>query len=848
MKRTRITMLFAALAVTLTVHGGALTLDTVQSAAEPQTPETPATQTQTTLAATATPQVPGLNYISGTTAVEDFESVASAVYDPTNNGKWAGKLKYDKANAADKQSAIFSLENAKTNGTSAYPADVTGNDSKWVWYDIITQTTASQGNHQFIVKGNFENGRKYWFGFDYYTNMFTVWGRTANFAYYVTQTGKAAETWTPGVRKAVKDDNTWYSYSNREFTYTGTDGGSIKLQTQIYKKSGTAAFFYDNIMVMPYYKINYITEGGTKTDQVLFADAAKTQIITTYVPKTDNYPTSPTLNKRCIGWSTEQGSTEPMTEIALANADVDLYPVWQVLDEYLWTDTPVISAVSGTTAEVRLAQYTDNENESPYIEYRWDTGVTGANVVDNGNGILTVTAAGCPGEIVFTAVRSDNAEEETLTLRLFGGTTWRPGLDLATGTTKPLDFEGLTAEEIGYAYKLANFTVETDAETGNTFVTSTGAYKYLSPKIDIKATPIETARPFLFNYQYKGTLTQHLIVMNGAVSWDMRNTTRENWGAVNFMHKASNDAASLSSITSVGIGSNSASPWYSFDNVQIIPSYKITYVALDNSTSSVYALCDSSMNLLSEYTVDADKLGTDFYSLTADGEMISVSVPVKLENQDITVYARRPVDTPVSIGRASIRADHYSGIRFASYIAPDLRDRASEYGYLIARTDMLGGTELTFDPSKLPTAEPNVTFTGTTAAGVAYIGAANYIKTGETTAVDKIYKYGESGNAIFGTHANEADVFFTGVLTGLEKPYTVGSTIYRTRYNVNFTARPYVKIGDNYFYGTTVSASMKDVAQALKDSGTLTPGSAEKTLVDTVLADADKTVEATTAE
>ncbi|MGN1122637.1 MAG: hypothetical protein ACI4RV_09745, partial [Eubacteriales bacterium] len=235
MKRTRITMLFAALAVTLTVHGGALTLDTVQSAAEPQTPETPASEMQTTLAATATPQVPGLNYISGTTAVEDFESRSGkgTVNDPSNNGDWKGKLSYGLNGAGIQLSQIAYVGNAKTNTTSSYPETVTGNDSKWFWYDIAKQS-ADEGYHSLYVKGNFEKERKYWFGFDYYTNMFTVWGTTANFAYYVTQTGKSAETWTPGVRTAVRDNNTWYSYSNREFTYTGTDGGSIKLQTQIY--------------------------------------------------------------------------------------------------------------------------------------------------------------------------------------------------------------------------------------------------------------------------------------------------------------------------------------------------------------------------------------------------------------------------------------------------------------------------------------------------------------------------------------------------------------------------------------------------------------------------------------
>lgn len=665
MKHSRISILFAALAAVLTVQSSALTLETVQPLSEDS-----AVPKEAILAATETAQKPGLNYITGTTEAEGFESCTKTVNNPSAVAPWKDMFGYSLANGAIKLSYISSFATAKANTISAYPDGVAGNDSEWAWYDVVSQSAASQGNHRFVVKGNFENGRKYWFAFDYYTNMFDTLGADTGFNYYVTQTGKSAATWT-SVKSAVSAKK-WFSCSQKEYLYSGTDGGTVTLQTQTYHPGKTAAFWYDNIMVMPYYKINYVTSAGTTTEQVLFADADKTQILTEYTPRSDNYP-FPINGMACIGWSTQENAAEAMTVIPLENSDITLYPVYETTDKQFVAPKKVVSASSEDTVWVYLPNYADD------MDYICDAGVTDVVVTQDDDGAFHFVPNGMPGEVTFTAEK-DGETVETLTVQLLGGNKWRPGLDLATGTEKTFDFDGYTNTEIGYAYDITNFTVNSDEE--NTFVTADRTYRYLRPKTTFE---LETERPLLFDYQHKGEMSIHFIVMNGeTVSYNMGNTTSEKWARVNFMHKASGKAASLSSITSLGIGGQSSSPFYSFDSIRIVPSYKITYVSTDGEKSAEYVLCDKNMNILHEYTLDLTKLGTPCYSLTKDGKLLSADTPIRLNNEDVTVYAREAEVALEMDDTLSVRDAAPAGIRFKTLITKN-SENLSEIGFMATR-------------------------------------------------------------------------------------------------------------------------------------------------------------------
>ena len=100
-------------------------------------------------------------------------------------------------------------------------------------------------------------------------------------------------------------------------------------------------------------------------------------------------------------------------------------------------------------------------------------------------------------------------------------------------------------------------------------------------------------------------------------------------------------------------------------------------------------------------------------------------------------------------------------------------DDNSEVGFIIARKSVLGDTELAFGCG-IPTAH-----------GAAKIGD-----------IRRVYQDLEDG------------VYFTGVLRGIPD----GAE------NEVMVGRPYMKIGDNYYYGDIIERSVLDVALAVKDN------------------------------
>lgn len=111
------------------------------------------------------------------------------------------------------------------------------------------------------------------------------------------------------------------------------------------KPNKTTMLYMDNVGIYPYYKINYHNpDGSVKTEQVLFAGGMKIpeNIIENYTVKTDNFSTEPVQKDdstyRMIGWAQSENAAEAESVIALAGADVDLYPVWEDLNKPVLSD------------------------------------------------------------------------------------------------------------------------------------------------------------------------------------------------------------------------------------------------------------------------------------------------------------------------------------------------------------------------------------------------------------------------------------------------------------------------------------------------------------------------------
>ncbi|MGN1122235.1 MAG: hypothetical protein ACI4RV_07690, partial [Eubacteriales bacterium] len=429
--------------------------------------------------------------------------------------------------------------------------------------------------------------------------------------------------------------------------------------------SGITAFnwYLDDVMLMPYYKITYVNDDGTvlASEQVLYDGEGK--ILTSYTPKADNYPTWDGTKdgsaKTCIGWSTQQNADAPMNTVALSHADVLLYPVWQTEEAGFFTaDTDVMSALTGKTLEITAKTAVDS--------WLIDKGNTDAEIVTTDNSV-TVTATGYAGEILITAVVGE--ETYTMTVRLFSGEKWKPGLNTVTGTEEPFDFELNDGTIFSTAFSGVDGTTRywfaganpsvSGINTSAQAVYVTRQFAYLHP-LQSYATPIEKERPL--NYAFDVMSSNSLYAMiNGVAGGASGNIYSSNRGASTVWKRESitvnlskdtcessglPTGAAADGIKWMGVGpksgtytANLSSGYVWLDNVSYVPYYKITYIGLDGETVAAvdYALYDESGNFLHEYTPNNSLVeGATGFALTPGGAC-KASIP--LNHEDIVLYA-----------------------------------------------------------------------------------------------------------------------------------------------------------------------------------------------------------------
>ena len=182
------------------------------------------------------------------------------------------------------------------------------------------------------------------------------------------------------------------------------------------------------------------------------------------------------------------------------------------------------------------------------------------------------------------------------------------------------------------------------------------------------------------------------------------------------------------------------------------------------------------------------------WALTPDATPDEVTDSVDLTG-DLTVYAvwtkaDAGVIAPNAENTASIRsgADGVNGIRFRSSVKADAKAFLDEYGFLVARKDILGDSDLTF-AFKAPDANKPL-----------YISGAAYSKEDN---VDLQYEVKPDGTTVF-----------TVVCVNIPEAH----------YSTELVARPYAKYSNNNglaftLYGTSVTRSIAQVAQSIKDAG-----------------------------
>ncbi len=176
-------------------------------------------------------------------------------------------------------------------------------------------------------------------------------------------------------------------------------------------------------------------------------------------------------------------------------------------------------------------------------------------------------------------------------------------------------------------------------------------------------------------------------------------------------------------------------------------------------------------------------------------------------NRSTTVYAvwsNAPASPKTDKNNINIRsgADNVNGIRFSASVANRNKAMLEEYGFIIAREDILGSNELTFLLKKEDENKP------------LYVYGAAYDK---KTGLDLQYD------------VNGSNIIFTAVCTNIPAEH------YATR----LVARTYAKyaVSGHAFtvYGDSVVKSIKEVAQSIKDAGG-TAYEDNKDYIDSILA------------
>ena len=208
---------------------------------------------------------------------------------------------------------------------------------------------------------------------------------------------------------------------------------------------------------------------------------------------------------------------------------------------------------------------------------------------------------------------------------------------------------------------------------------------------------------------------------------------------------------------------------------------------------------DTGRGLGTGYLLKGDRPIIDGYvfrgwALTPDATADEVVDVVDLTG-DLTVYAvwdydylTMPNDAENTVNIRSGK-DGVNGIRFRATIEPDTKEFVDEYGFIIARKDVLDekGAELTFDFKADGVNKP------------LYVYGAAYIK-GEK---DKQYAIDDNGV-----------VTFTAVCVGVPAEH----------FTTPLVARPYTKYSNKNglsftVYGASKTASIAEVAQSIKDAG-----------------------------
>lgn len=393
--------LFTALMLLSLCSVSAITLDTAEANGSVATADA-------ALAATITP---GINIATGTAAPQTFEDMTAL-------------------------GSLIHSEHDWTNSIGAYDvADISGltasgnTSSKAMRIEVLgTGTSAWQGIHLNLPT---TNGRRYYISADMYTDLYT---KNAS----AVEIGNCFAVWGSSL---IDTKNSLGINSKAGNWVTQRCDPEMNKENPVvfsllYQVTTTAHNAYvDNLSVVPYYQITY---AGTTTTTEWYLFDEDGNIATTYAVRSDNLPADYTADgkiMKCIGWAEYQDADTPVDTVYLSNSDVTLYPVWEEA-ELLYCDNLVL----GDTGNTEI-----NATEDVTWSYDENSKVARVGNYDSRTISIFTDTNNVSGEFTVSATTADGKTAEITVYVFKTAVTLRPGVNAVSGTTKPLDFEALTA-------------------------------------------------------------------------------------------------------------------------------------------------------------------------------------------------------------------------------------------------------------------------------------------------------------------------------------------------------------------------------------------------------------------
>ncbi len=534
---------------------------------------------------------PGLNMLTGTAEAADFEDGNTYNIGVQGNNNVASKV-----NVVDNAVVNAGTGNATrvlhSNGVTSWnqifiPADLVKDKMYELKYDAFLSAAPNGGSYG-------------------YTAVSGVYDSTNNSDYRFTSSG-ASENNKAGM---------WTTQNIVVQPSVDVADDVIFINTE-FKNNPTQDIYFDNMSVTPYYEIKYVDLDGTESVVYALRDA-EGNILTSYTPDSANFASGAQAYKL-----SEDGEMFGITTpVALSNENVTLYAV----DANLYKTEYVASGVEGTVATVKFTKTLDAENTT------YDVGNSEAEVVV-GEDTVTVTATGYAGVVTINAVYTDG-DAETKTVRLLGGTKWKPGLNIITGTPDGFDFEGLTDEELALAVSVSTGEGTGIVTDGDSQVLKLSGAAYVNATVNL-TNPIVDTRRVMLTMDCKGTYTNMWLIFDDSNNKKIYPGNKETWSLGAFHEKT----GPVNSSITVNV-QKSGDAFY-MDNLALVPAYKVTYVDTDGTETVKYADFTSDFKVVTSYTPDAANFasGATFYKLSEDGEVLSIDTPISLNYEDVTIYA-----------------------------------------------------------------------------------------------------------------------------------------------------------------------------------------------------------------